>query len=334
MEYEIYPIDELYHHGVRGMKWGIRRYQNKDGSLTKAGKKRRAKLEGELDKLGGNKKSSDDNKPGESGKKSVSEMSNKELQEHTTRMILEKNYYDAQRNLISTQPQQVNKGKAMAEKFIKDNVLPAIGNTTKSYVENYLKKNIGLETKDELAEVKRAFEILDYKQKTDKLRNPDKYLTEEDKNKRQERQFKAEDRAATLEGYKDAADKAAKQRQAEESARKSAADESARVANNPKSEEYYNSVYRNKGVGETYSNGSSYNRGLVPVSNPVTTIATTTVNNGRSTVNSNKNTPVTDLSTSYRSAGKQRVDSIIDKSGNEIFSFDYDSFNDYRKDDD
>lgn len=31
---------ELYHHGVKGMKWGVRRYQNKDGSLTTAGKKR------------------------------------------------------------------------------------------------------------------------------------------------------------------------------------------------------------------------------------------------------------------------------------------------------
>lgn len=34
MEYEI------YHHGIKGMKWGVRRYQNKDGSLTPAGKKR------------------------------------------------------------------------------------------------------------------------------------------------------------------------------------------------------------------------------------------------------------------------------------------------------
>ena len=31
---------ELYHHGIKGMKWGVRRFQNKDGSLTPAGKKR------------------------------------------------------------------------------------------------------------------------------------------------------------------------------------------------------------------------------------------------------------------------------------------------------
>lgn len=31
---------ELYHYGVKGMKWGVRRYQNKDGSLTPSGKKR------------------------------------------------------------------------------------------------------------------------------------------------------------------------------------------------------------------------------------------------------------------------------------------------------
>ena len=32
--------DELWHHGIKGQKWGIRRYQNEDGSLTPAGKER------------------------------------------------------------------------------------------------------------------------------------------------------------------------------------------------------------------------------------------------------------------------------------------------------
>lgn len=43
-------MNELYHHGVKGMKWGVRRYQNKDGSLTLEGKKKEYKKSLKTDK--------------------------------------------------------------------------------------------------------------------------------------------------------------------------------------------------------------------------------------------------------------------------------------------
>ena len=39
-----YKVPYLMHHGILGMKWGIRRYQKKDGTFTRAGKRHRQYL--------------------------------------------------------------------------------------------------------------------------------------------------------------------------------------------------------------------------------------------------------------------------------------------------
>ena len=89
--------NELYHHGIIGMKWGVRRYQNKDGTLTNAGKKRYSRDDWSEDAKTANQLK----------KKRVNQMSNAELRKLTERQQLERNY-------SSLNPSAIQKGLVAA----------------------------------------------------------------------------------------------------------------------------------------------------------------------------------------------------------------------------
>ncbi len=70
----------IMHYGIPKMKWGIRRYQNSDGTYTEEGKRRRRKYSDDYEYYNTLKK------------KNYKEMSNKELNDYNNRANLEANY--------------------------------------------------------------------------------------------------------------------------------------------------------------------------------------------------------------------------------------------------
>lgn len=169
----VYKDNELQHHGVKGQKWGVRRYQTKSGKLTSAGKKRYL--------LGfGSKKKNEDpkavaakGKASNSSKKSFKDMSDDELKKAIERLKLEEDYkmrYDR------LNPQKVSKGKQFVDKA----VIPAIEEAGKQVLKDSFvklgKKALGLDEKqakslEEMAkDAENQWKKLNYENKTAELK--------------------------------------------------------------------------------------------------------------------------------------------------------------------
>lgn len=134
--------NELVHYGVKGMKWGVRRFQRKDGSLTPAGKKRYDDSGGENKQNQSSEKSSSSS-GNSSGRRNTSEMSDAELQRVVNRLNLEKRYKELT-------PATTSMGQRFIKKMMNDVVVPSVTtasrNVLTSFVESGLKNQLNKQT--------------------------------------------------------------------------------------------------------------------------------------------------------------------------------------------
>lgn len=133
--------DELYHHGILGMKWGVRRYQNVDGSLTPEGRRKAGQLAEKYAKVTGKRLVVKKRSVGQQRERLAHEMSSKELQEKINRMRLEDTYTSMMASRI---PQKkVSIGKKFVSGLTNKVIIPGVVDGSKRVVSNLVDQAIG-----------------------------------------------------------------------------------------------------------------------------------------------------------------------------------------------
>lgn len=182
------PSEDLMHSGIKGMKWGIRRFQNRDGSLTPAGKKRYSKelakvreaekvlknkqaTKAKIEKLNARKKAVAEGEKEVEGfyskeeakktsktsktanaaseKKTIKSMSDDDLRKAKTRLELERDYLKVYNEL---NPKKVSAGKEFVKKLGKnlgDAAAEATKNAGRAFMEKKLKEMLGVPDKND-----------------------------------------------------------------------------------------------------------------------------------------------------------------------------------------